>query len=779
MCATTRGGPWPRIDALLRQVRGSIVPGLIVVLAALAAFNLAVLVAAEFHASLLAVSLVGMVAVFVAAVSVAIVEEETSRADRFEDEANSYRRMLDEHFLVSKIDATGRFCDANRNLLNRTGYSSDEFSRRVVGGADSGLFDPERLSDMWKTVRLGKIWSGEYCDQGKDGTPFWVKAIVVPWRNAHGELECLSTVGVDVTEQRSAEQELKHAHARLEAFIKHVPAAVAMFDTEMRYVAHTDHWLHDYGLKEKSLIGRSHYDVFPEIPQRWKDKHRRILAGATESCEEERFQRADGSENILRWEVRPWYLPDQSVGGLIMLTEEITERKKMQDDLWKLVKLDSLTGLPNRLLFGETLRDAIGTADANGDLLAVTLIDIDNFNEINDTLGHDAGDELLKIVARRLEGIFGSTGNIARLGADEFAVLIGGHREIDEIEVTLARVKRALAEPVKIAGALRLCSTSFGFTVYPHDAAEPGDLLKNADLALYRAKSVGRGHIRQFTPDLRAAINRRVEMQEDAFEALQRGEFVLFFQPILSAVPTEPPSFEALLRWQHPVHGLLAPGFFEDVLHEPRVAAAIGTRVIDLALEQVAAWQAEGLAFGRVAVNVTSADFAFRCLASHIKSRLEHYNVAPERICIEVTEHVFLGSGTQHVSDALQRLAELGVEIALDDFGTGYASLSHIKAYPIGRLKIDRSFVTDMEENKDSLSIVQAIVQLARSLGLSATAEGVEKEEQAMLLRSMGCASLQGYLFSRPKPASELRGFLKKEAGQEAAEGRRRLAAQA
>lgn len=764
MCTQTRSGYWPQIDVLIARVRGWIVPGLIVVLAALAVFNLAVLIAADFHPSVFAISLLCMLTVFVAAVSVAFAKDETSRADHFEREASSYRHMLDEHFLVSKIDASGRFCEANQNLLNRTGYSSDEFARRVVDGGGSGLCNLDHLSDMWATVRLGKTWSGEYCDEGKDGQPLWVKAIFVPWRNARGELECLSTIGVDVTEQRSAEQELKRAHARLEAFIKHVPAAVAMFDTEMRYVAHTDHWLHDYGLKEKSLVGRSHYDVFPEIPQCWKDKHRRILAGATESCEEERFQRADGSENILRWEVRPWYLPDQTVGGLIMLTEEITERKKMQDDLWKLVKLDSLTGLPNRLLFGETLRDAIGTADANGDLLAVTLIDIDNFKEINDTLGHEAGDELLKIVARRLEDMLGSTANIARLGGDEFAVLIGGHREIDEIEVTLARVKRFLTEPVKIAGAMRFCSTSFGVTVYPRDAQEPGDLLKNADLALYRAKSVGRGHIGQFTPDLRAAINRRVEMQEAALEALTRGEFVLFFQPIMPADPSDPPSFEALLRWQHPVHGLLTPGFFEEVLDEPRVAAAIGVRVIDLALEQVAAWQAEGVAFGRVAVNVTSADFAFRCFASHLKSRLDHYNVAPERICIEVTEHVFLGSGTQHVSDALQRLAELGVEIALDDFGTGYASLSHIKAYPIGRLKIDRSFVTDMEENKDSLSIVQAIVQLARSLGLSTTAEGVEKEEQAILLRSMGCASLQGYHFSRPKPAAELGPFLKKTA---------------
>jgi diguanylate cyclase (GGDEF)-like protein/PAS domain S-box-containing protein len=745
---------------MMTLARNHVVPGLIILVSALVAVNIAILLSADLAVKgVVAVSL-ALIALSLTAVAVLFVHDEQKLANAFKSEVISYRQMIDEHFLVSKVDADGRFLEANQNLLHRTGYSADELASRPFGGRWTDACGSDVFADMWDTVRQGRTWSGEYCEPAKDGSPLWIKAIIVPGRNARGGLDCLTTIGVDVTEQRIAELQLKTAHARLEAFIKHVPAAVAMFDTEMRYVAHTDRWLHDYNLGHRSLAGRGHYDVFPEIPQRWRDKHQRILAGSTENCDEERFQRHDGSENVLRWEVRPWYLPDRSIGGMIMLTEEITERKKMQDELWRLVKLDNLTGLPNRLLFTETLRDEIRVAAQEESPLAVALVDIDNFKDVNDTLGHEAGDELLKIVARRLESALGSCGHIARLSADEFAVLIRRHRSAEEIEATLARVADSLEAPIQLAETVRVCSASIGYTVFPVDARDSGDLLKNADLALYHAKSTGRGRLSRFTSDLRAAVNRRVEMREQAVDALKRDEFVLYFQPILSADRSLPPSFEALLRWNHPVHGLLAPGSFEDVLEDPKVATSIGERVVDLALEQAAAWQEAGVAFGRVAVNVTSADFALRCFVSHLEARLDYYGVSPERICIEVTERVFLGSGTQHVGDALRNLAEIGVEIALDDFGTGYASLSHIKAYPIGRLKIDRSFVSDMEENNNSLSIVQAIVQLGRSLGVAVTAEGVEKEEQGVLLTSMGCGSLQGYHFSKPKPASELAHFL-------------------
>ncbi len=761
MCTVKQNSIGGRISSLMATHGIAMGPVLAVGLAALAAVNLALLVSSDPDIARVVGFATAVVSIAIAATTASMSEEERGVADYYRSQAESYERMLNDYFLVSKVDAAGRFCEANENLLRRTGYSLEELANQPIGALSAGVYDEEYLSAMWTRVLSGQTWSGEFCDRAKDGSLIWVKAIVIPWKNSCGEIECLQTIGVDVSEQRSAEAELKGTHARLEAFIKHAPAAVAMFDTEMRYVAHTDRWLHDYHLEQKSLVGLEHYEVFPEVPAHWRAKHQRILAGSTEMSDEERFSRADGSENIIRWEVRPWYMPDNSIGGIIMLTEEITERKKMQDKLWVLAKLDNLTGLPNRLLFNETLRDAMATAADNGASLGVALMDLDHFKEINDTLGHDAGDELLKIVATRLKNALGGAGTIARLGGDEFAVLILGQSSDDDIYHGLVEIEKALAAPIDLGGTLRSCSASIGLTLFPRDATQQSDLLKNADLALYRAKNLGRGRTDMFTPELRAAITRRVELQENALDAIQRDEFELFYQPIVPSDPTQPTSFEALLRWRHPTHGLLSPGAFEELFEDPRVAVAIGERVLDLALSQAAAWQAEGVAFGRVAVNVTSADFALGCFATRLKEKLAQYRVSPEHVCIEVTERVFLGSGAMHVGEALLRLDKLGIEIALDDFGTGYASLSHIKAYPIGRLKIDRSFVHDMQDNQDSLSIVQAIVQLGRSLGLCITAEGVESEEQLHLLRSMGCGSLQGYYFSKPQPAWELGRFLK------------------
>ncbi|MDQ8700187.1 EAL domain-containing protein [Hyphomicrobium sp. LHD-15] len=748
------------LTAFADQLRFGI-PILVIGLAALLAVTLALALTEGLTWVTAVIAANAVASIAIAVIAIVIAEGEKISADRSEDAVRSYSEMLCTHFLVSKSDTQGRFYEANDNLLRRMGYTLDELREQPMGALCSGVYSPDYLAEMWGTVNSGKTWSGEFCDRAKNGSLVWIKAIVIPWKGKSGELESITTIGVDVTEQRSAELELKRAHARLEAFVKHAPASVAMFDTEMRYVAHTERWLQDYGLEQSSLVGLNHYDVFPEVPARWRAKHARILAGApAERSEEERFVRADGSENIIRWEVRHWSTPDGVVGGMMMLTEEISERKKLQDKLWRLAKLDSLTELPNRRLFNETLREAIASKSMNENAMGVALIDLDHFKEINDTLGHDAGDELLKIIATRLKGALGGSDVIARLGGDEFAVLVLGRQHEAEIYAALAAIEREFEDPIHLSGTLRSCSASIGVTIFPRDATEPGDLLKNADLALYRAKSLGRGRTERFSAHLRAELDRRVELQKDVLDALTRNEFVTYYQPIVPKDLAAPPSFEALLRWRHPTQGLLTPNSFEEIFEDPKVALAIGNRVADLVLRQIASWERQGLEFGRVAFNVTSADFAFGCFARRLKAKLEMFNVQPNRLCIEVTERVFLGSGAVHVSEALEQLHKLDVEIALDDFGTGYASLSHIKAYPIDRLKIDRSFVKDMQTNKDSLSIVQAIAQLGRSLDLHITAEGVENKEQALLLSSMGCGSLQGHYFAKPLTEKDVPSFL-------------------
>jgi diguanylate cyclase (GGDEF)-like protein/PAS domain S-box-containing protein len=669
----------------------------------------------------------------------------------------SYDETIEQYFYVLKSDRHGRLIDANENYIARIGYTLKELSDLPRHRLRVGHYETSSLSEMWACVRDGKSWSGEFCDQAKDGSLVWMRAIVVPFHDENGNLQSLKTVGVDVSDKRRAEQALKEANSRLKAFIKHAPAAVAMFDKEMRYVAYTDRWLADYNLGTANLTGRCHYEIFPEIPEHWKRKHQRILAGATERCEEEKFIRADGSENVIRWEVRPWYLADQSIGGMMMMTEEVSERNKIRDELWRLANLDVLTSLPNRLSFNELIHNEIQFSQSTHASFGVALLDIDRLKEVNDTLGHDVGDQMLKQVAVRLNDALSGVGRIARLGGDEFAILIRGEEQ--EILSAFDIMHAALEEPLAIGGTRRSCTISIGVTQFPKDATSAGELLKNADLALYRAKSDGRDRVVHFVPEMRSALRRRVELQQEARHGLEVGQFVLHFQPIVSIEPKRPVSYEALLRWKHPVQGLLTPGHFEEVLDDPRLASSVGSYVIEMAIRQAATWMAQGKDFGRIAVNVLSADFAFGCLATRLQATLARYHVPASKICIEVTERVFLGGGVTNIAEAMHRINALGVEVALDDFGTGYASLTHLKAFPIDRLKIDRTFVQDMHENNDSLSIVQAIVQLGRSLGLRVTAEGVENYDQLVLLKSMGCGSFQGFYFSPPRSAEDIANF--------------------
>jgi diguanylate cyclase (GGDEF)-like protein/PAS domain S-box-containing protein len=580
------------------------------------------------------------------------------------------------------------------------------------------------------------------------------------------EIRCMPMEGgghlniyIDVTGRRRAEMDLKRANSTLQAFIKHAPAAVAMFDTDMRYVAYTDRWLHDYNLTGQSLIGRNHYDVFPEVPEHWKDKHKRILAGATEISPEETFHRADGSTNVIRWEVRPWHLADKSIGGMMMLTEEISDRKRLEQQLWRLAKQDSLTGLPNRLQFSEQLDAMLASAKENNGRFAVGLIDVDRFKETNDILGHAAGDELLKEVGIRLQTALAPFGQVARLGGDEFAVLISTSGGANSLSGAIEAMFNALGPPITIAGATHRCTISLGISLYPSDGRGASELLKNADLALYRAKDLGRDRFQFFVPEMRASFERSYQLQHDFHRALCNGELELFYQPIISFGSSGPVSFEALLRWNEPQRGLLSPAEFEGVFDDPKAAAEIGRWVIDHALQQAVAWQRAGIEFGRIAVNVTTADFALGTFADYVRAKLEETGVNPDKLCIEVTERVFLGRGASGIASALQSLHDTGVEIALDDFGTGFASLSHLKKLPIDRLKVDRSFVRDMETNPDNIAIVRTIAHLGQSLGIKVTVEGVETKSQLTLLRGMGCDTMQGYLFAKPMTPAAAAAF--------------------
>ncbi|HEX8484818.1 putative bifunctional diguanylate cyclase/phosphodiesterase [Sphingomonas sp.] len=419
---------------------------------------------------------------------------------------------------------------------------------------------------------------------------------------------------------------------------------------------------------------------------------------------------------------------------------------------------DALTGLPNRTAFRQTLEQAIARVPRSGERVAIFCLDLDGFKGVNDTLGHPVGDALLRAVAEMLQELTPDA-MVSRLGGDEFAIVLSGRFDDDRPRALGQAILDRLREPVSIEGSLIAAGVSTGIAIGPHDGHDAEMLLKNADLALYRAKQDGRGCFRFFEPALDEAARRRRQLELDLREALRSGQFVLNFQPIYDLDAERIGGFEALLRWHHPTRGLIPPVEFIPVAEETGLIVGIGEWVMHEACKHARDWPEHV----RVAVNVSPIQFRNAGFQAIVLQALARSGIARGRLEIEITESVFL-DGEGNVLALLHRLREMGIRIALDDFGTGYSSLSYLRSFPFDKLKIDRSFVIAIADDPSAAAIVKVIVDLAKALHMDTTAEGVEEEGQLSQLRGQGCGSIQGYLFSRPVGGDAVLGLIAGEA---------------
>ena len=447
-------------------------------------------------------------------------------------------------------------------------------------------------------------------------------------------------------------------------------------------------------------------------------------------------------------------MPD---GGWVATHEDITERRRAVAQIERMAHHDQLTGLPNRVLFRARLDETLATG-ATAKPLAVLCIDLDRFMCVNDTLGHSVGDILLRRVAARVGECLRPGDLVARLGGDEFAIIQGAPQQPAAARGLADRLVRALALPFEIEGHQVLVGASIGVAVAPDDGTDPDELLKKADMALYEAKAAGRGTFSLFRPQMDELAQRRRLLEIDLRGATDRGELVLHYQPIVGLVKREVVGFEALLRWQHPVHGMIAPDLFIPLAEDTGLIEPIGEWVLNRAFADAAQWPPHlGLA-----VNLSPVQLKSGKLVASVTAALLRSGVAAQRIELEITESVLLAENSVNVA-TLHQLRGLGVRISLDDFGVGYSSLNYLRSFPFRKLKIDRSFVRDIVGNREALAIVTAMTTLSRSLGMVITAEGVETEAQFACLRELGCDEAQGYLISRPRPAADIEAMLRPE----------------
>jgi diguanylate cyclase (GGDEF)-like protein len=437
-------------------------------------------------------------------------------------------------------------------------------------------------------------------------------------------------------------------------------------------------------------------------------------------------------------------------GGWLATHEDVTERRCAEERIAHMAGHDALTDLPNRVLLRERLEHELKRVK-RGEHLAVLCLDLDHFKSINDTLGHPIGDELLKLVADRLRGCTREPDTIARLGGDEFAIIMTQMQQPADAAALSRRVRESIIKPYQVDGHQIISDISIGISIAPIDGMEPDQLLKNADMALYGAKADGRGIYRFFEAEMDKRMKERRDLEMDLRQALANGEFELHYQPLVNLQSNEITAFEALLRWNHPTRGQISPANFVPIAEETGLIVTIGEWVLRTACKETANWPEHV----KVAVNLSPAQLKSKNLVPLVMNALADCGLQPNRLQLEITETMLM-QNTFATLNTLHQLRKLGVQIAMDDFGTGYSSLSYLRSFPFDKIKIDRSFIQDLSNGAEPRAIVHAVAGLAKCLNMISTAEGVETQQQLDTLQAVGCTEMQGYLFSRAKPAAEV-----------------------
>jgi diguanylate cyclase (GGDEF)-like protein/PAS domain S-box-containing protein len=548
--------------------------------------------------------------------------------------------------------------------------------------------------------------------------------------------------------------EIQTQYDRLSAAINNMPLGLCMFDAEQKLIVCNQRYAEIYGVSEEHTRVGTPLEAILE--------HRLLVAAD-----------ADGGERTMMERLaairagEPWFASNElsdgriiamsyhplSNGGSVAIHEDVTERRKAEQRIAHMAHHDALTDLPNRVHFREAMTEALSNV-ADGEKVAVLYIDLDHFKDVNDTFGHPIGDVLLRQVSERLRGCVRPSDAVARLGGDEFAVIQTAANQPVSATAMANRIIKELAVPFDLDGHQAIIGASIGISVAPDDGDDADELLKKADIALYRAKEDGRGTYRFFEPEMDARMQRRRALELDLRRALALNQFEVHYQPLLNLENNEISGFEALVRWRHPERGMVQPNDFIPLAEETGLIGPIGNWVLNQACGDAIKWPEHV----KIAVNLSPVQFN-KTLVLDVISALSKSGLAPNRLELEITETVLM-QDTDSTIAMLNQLRDLGVRIAMDDFGTGYSSLGYLRKFPFDKIKIDRSFINDMDEKADSIAIVRAVTGLGATLGISTTAEGVETVEQLRRLRLEGCTEAQGFLISKPRPASELADLL-------------------
>ena len=565
----------------------------------------------------------------------------------------------------------------------------------------------------------------------------------------------------DLERQRHDAAEIR----KLSKAIEQSPSSVMICDRQWRieFVNHkftqlTGHSAQDVMGRHPGLLSTDNF-VQGENKQLWQSIRLQVQrVGVWQG--EVNSTRKNGERFWEQLVVTPLKDSEGGVSNYLILGEDISIRKRYEQQLLRQANYDILTGLPNRMLALDRLKLALAQARRENALVGVMFLDLDNFKHINDTMGHDAGDNLLIEAARRISSCLRGTSTVARLGGDEFLVILPGLAGTDSTEQVAERILHTFVPPFLVGGQEVFVTTSIGIAIYPTDSDNSGTLLQHADAAMYQAKSKGKSAFERFAPEMKEVSHERLQIESRLRRALELNEFELYYQPIVSTASGMLIGAEALIRWNSPTMGMVMPDKFIPLAEETGLISPIGEWVLNEACAAAVRWESStGLKLS-IAVNVSPRQFRDPGFVDAVLSATTSSGLNPRQLELEITERLILDN-TIETAGILRRLDEHGIRLSVDDFGTGFSALSYLKSYPFDTLKIDKSFIRDVMVEKDDAALVKAIINMAHSLGLSVIAEGVEEEAQTQFLMENGCDFAQGYFYSRPSPESEFEAWLR------------------